>query len=154
FRKFFWAESRRLRGERYPAATTSSCISPPEDKMRTTPKHASLLLTALAVFLFAQTSWSQSVYGNIVGTVEDSTGAIVPGAKVTITDVAKGTSNTYTTNDTGNFTATHLIPGFYNVRVEATNFKANETKNVQVFADQTVRLSPVLAAGGATETVE
>jgi hypothetical protein len=122
--------------------------------MRITPKHASLLLTALAVFFFAQPGWSQAVYGNIVGTVEDSTGAIVPGAKVTITDVAKGTTNTYTTNESGNFNATHLIPGTYNVRVEAANFKASETKDVRVFADQTVRLSPVLAAGGGSETVE
>ncbi|HWK31351.1 MAG TPA: TonB-dependent receptor, partial [Terriglobales bacterium] len=122
--------------------------------MRFTPKRASLLLTALAVFFFAQTSWSQAVYGNIVGTVEDSTGAIVPNAKVTITDVAKGTVNNSTTNESGNFNATHLIPGTYNVKVEAPNFKSTETKDVRVFADQTVRLSPVLAAGGGTETVE
>jgi len=122
--------------------------------MRSNPKYASLLLAVFTVIFCAPTTFAQAVYGNIVGTVEDSTGAIVPKAKVTITDLAKGTTNEYTANDTGNFTATHLIPGTYKVRVEAPSFKAYEARDVRVFADQTVRISPVLAAGGASETVE
>src|SRR4051812_40930982 len=103
--------------------------------MRSNPKYASLLLAVFTVIFCAPTTFAQAVYGNIVGTVEDSTGAIVPKAKVTITDLAKGTTNEYTANDTGNFTATHLIPGTYKVRVEAPSFKAYEARDVRVFAD-------------------
>src|SRR5260370_1255371 len=53
----------------------------------------------------------QAVYGSIVGTVTDSSGAAVPKAKVTIADVGKGVNYTTTTNDSGNYSQTHLIAG-------------------------------------------
>ena len=58
----------------------------------------------------------QAVYGSIVGTVTDSTGAAVPKAKVTVVDVGKGVSYTTSTNESGNYSQTHLIAGTYEVR--------------------------------------
>ena len=59
---------------------------------------------------------AQAVYGSIVGTVLDSSGAGVPNAKVTITDLNRSVSFTATTNDSGFFTQRSLIGGRYQVR--------------------------------------
>ena len=75
-------------------------------------RRCALLFAALfcLAFFLPETASSQAVYGNIFGTVTDPSGAAVPNAKVTVTDIAKGTSITTTTNATGNYTVTHLIP--------------------------------------------
>ena len=87
-------------------------------------------ITFLALFaLFASTSaYGQAVYGNIVGTVTDSSGAAVPNAKVTITDTNRGVSVNTTTNESGNFSQRFLIVGRYQVRVEAQGFKVTVTE--------------------------
>ena len=64
----------------------------------------------------------QSVYGGIVGTVTDAQGAGVAGAKVTVTSTTKGTTQETTTNESGNYTVTHLIPDTYSVKVQAPGF--------------------------------
>src|SRR5437763_9188291 len=98
-----------------------------------------LFLCTLAVLalsaMYVPTASGQAVYGSIIGTVTDPSGAAVPNAKVTVTSVGKGTSDTTTTNDSGNYSVTHLIPDVYNVKVEAPGFKAFEEKNIPVSAD-------------------
>src|ERR1700744_1130878 len=78
---------------------------------------------------------AQAVYGQILGTVTDSTGAAIPNAAITVTDVSKGTSVNFTSNAAGEFTADHLIPDIYNVKVTAAGFKGYEQKGLQIFAD-------------------
>lgn len=95
---------------------------------------------------------AQAVYGNIIGTVTDPSGAAVPNAKVTVTSVGKGIKSEATTNETGNYTVTHLIPDNYRVRVEAPGFKTTESQ-VQVFADSSPRLDLQFQVGEAAETV-
>src|SRR5438034_11378345 len=77
----------------------------------------------------------QAVYGSIVGTVTDSTGAAVPNAKITISDTGKGVNYSTTTNESGNYNQTHLIAGAYEVRVEAGGFQAYVQKNVRFEVD-------------------
>jgi hypothetical protein len=67
---------------------------------------------------------AQAVYGSIFGTITDQSGATVIGAKLTVTSLQKGSESETTTNKTGNYTVTHLIPDQYDVRVEAPGFKA------------------------------
>src|SRR5579859_4254103 len=99
-------------------------------------RFASLFTVLLGLFLLAPIqSFGQAVYGSIFGTVSDPSGAVVPNAKVTVTDLRKGTSETYTTNESGNYSATHLIPDVYQVRVEAQGFTAAQSDNIQVSAD-------------------
>src|SRR5581483_1489646 len=79
---------------------------------------------AALVFLLAA-GWSaqaQQVFGSIVGTVTDPSGSAVANAKVTITDVNKGTTFDVTTNDSGQYTKGQLIPGTYKVTIEASGF--------------------------------
>jgi hypothetical protein len=97
---------------------------------------------------------AQAIYGQILGTVTDSTGAAIPGATITVTDVAKGTSVSIESNGAGEFTAEHLIPDTYSVKVSATGFKGFEQTGVQVFADAAPKVAAVLAVGGSDQVVE
>ena len=76
-----------------------------------------VLATTIVIFLLASSLlFGQAVFGNIVGTVTDPQGAGVPNATVTVTDELKGTTDTAKTNESGNFTVTHLIPDTYTVK--------------------------------------
>src|SRR5437867_3642770 len=119
----------------------------------------SLVLTTLPVFTLVISLWTppasgQAIYGSIIGTVTDPSGAAVPNAKVRVTSISKGTSYEATTNADGNYSVTHLIPDTYNVRVEAPGFKAFETKNIPVSVDAAARVDGQFQVGGTTETVE
>jgi len=115
---------------------------------------AMLTVCICLVTLTAQPAWGQAVYGSILGTVTDPQGAAVANAKVTVTDQRKGTSDTTTTNDSGNYSVTHLIPDVYTVRVEAPGFKASEQKDVIVSADAAANVPLQFQVGGTSETVE
>src|SRR5262249_61747219 len=99
-------------------------------------------------------SLAQAVYGSVLGTVTDQQGAAVAGAKVTVTSVSKGTVEETTSNADGNYTVSHLIPDIYNVRVEATGFKAYEVKAIQVSADTGAKVDASLQVGEITQPVE
>ncbi len=113
----------------------------------------SLLLLGLLLLLPLQ-SFGQAVYGSIFGTVTDPTGAVIPNAKVTVTDVRKGTSDVYTTNESGNYSATHLIPDIYKIKIEAQGFTTAESDNIQVSADTGAKFDATLKAGSQAETVQ
>ena len=115
-----------------------------------------LLLCGLAVFgaaCLTATAGAQAVYGTILGTVTDPTGAAVPGAKVTILDVAKGTSNDTQTNENGEYTASHLIPDLYDVQVEASGFTTGAVHGVRVFADTTPKVDVHLKLASSNTSV-
>ncbi|MBV9147970.1 MAG: TonB-dependent receptor, partial [Acidobacteria bacterium] len=116
---------------------------------------ASLLCFACAMMLLLpMQSFGQAVYGSIFGTVTDPTGAVIPNAKVTVTDVRKGTSESYTTNESGNYSATHLIPDTYKIKIEASGFSAAESDEITVSADTGSKFDAVMKTGAQTETVQ
>jgi hypothetical protein len=83
----------------------------------------------LALFFFSsQPAWSQANVqaGSIQGTVTDPQSAIVPGAKVTITNKDTGAVTNTATTSSGGFSSGSLTPGNYAVRVEASNFQTTE----------------------------
>jgi len=107
-----------------------------------------LLLSSVVVL--AQTTIST---GSIQGTVTDPSGAVVSGAKVTITDKATGAAAGTTTNSSGSYASGALIPGNYVVRVEAPGFKATELPlNVQVSTTSNGNVK--MQVGQTSETVE
>jgi hypothetical protein len=114
----------------------------------------SLFLVAVCLLASTPTCFAQAVFGSIYGTVTDATGAVIPNATVTVTDVAKGTSTTVQSNGSGDFTADHLIPDIYNVDVTAPGFKGFQQKGVQLFADTSVKVAVVLTIGASDQTVE
>lgn len=108
---------------------------------------------AVGLCFSAGLSHAQAVYGSIYGTVTDSSGAVVPNAKVTITDVSKGTSSSVTSNASGEYVAEHLIPDTYNVKVEASGFQTFEADGVTVAADSSPRIDASLKTGSTSTTV-
>jgi hypothetical protein len=113
-----------------------------------------MLLSVVGLLTLPQAAFGQAIYGSIFGTVTDTTGAIVPGATITVTDESKGTSVTVASNGTGDFTVEHLIPDVYDVKVDAKGFKGYEQKGVQLSADSSVKIVAALAVGGSTEIIE
>jgi len=97
---------------------------------------------------------SQAVYGSIIGTITDQQGAAVAGAKVTVTSATKSTSQETTSNESGNYTVTHLAPDVYNIKVEGQGFKAYEIKGIQVFADAAAHVDAKLELGAVTQSIE
>src|SRR3979409_1431177 len=100
--------------------------------------HSRCLILVVAVVI---ASWSaarlraQAIYGSIYGQVTDSPGAVIPGATVTVADVAKGTSVQATTSAIGEYSVEHLIPDVYDVTVSATGFRGATSKGIRVSAD-------------------
>jgi carboxypeptidase family protein/TonB-dependent receptor-like protein len=116
---------------------------------------ACLAILCLCVLVVSNVpAFGQAVYGSIIGTVTDPQGAAVPGAKVTVIDERKGTKDTATTNDAGNYSVTHLVPDTYTVRVEAPGFKVSEQKGIIVNADAAARVDSQFQVGSTTESVE
>jgi hypothetical protein len=68
-------------------------------------RHITVALTLGLMAALAVPSYAQVTTGTIVGTVKDNTGAVVPGATVTVTEAGKGTSSTYVTDTSGSYTA-------------------------------------------------
>lgn len=96
----------------------------------------------------------QNVFGSIIGTVTDPTGAGVPGANVKITDQNKGTITTTVTNESGNYTKAQLIPGFYTVEVEAKGFRKAVSRDIQVQVNSADRVDIAMQVGEVSEQVE
>jgi hypothetical protein len=107
-----------------------------------------------AVLLNAPRAWGQAVFGSIIGTVTDPQGNAVVGAKVTVTSTTKTTAFETTTNESGNYSVTHLIPDTYKVHVEATGFKAYDVPSVSVSADASASVDAAMQVGAVTQTVE
>ncbi len=68
-------------------------------------------------------AFGQAVNANLLGTVTDETNAVIPGATVTITEIATGISKSSNTNSSGNYDFEAIQPGTYTVSSEQTGFK-------------------------------
>jgi hypothetical protein len=108
----------------------------------------------LVFAMSAPNSSGQAVFGSVLGNVTDAQGNAVAGAKVTVTSVSKSTVFETTSNESGNFSVTHLIPDSYRVHVEATGFKAYDVASVDVSADSSVNVNASLQVGAVTQTIE
>lgn len=111
---------------------------------------AALLLAALVVVAPAAAT-AQEARGTVVGTVLDESTGVVPGATVTITNVAMGTNVTVVTNETGFFQAPYLIPGTYRVTVELDGFKKLIREGLELRVGDRLSLDLVMTVGGAVE---
>ena len=97
--------------------------------------------------------FAQAVFGSIYGTVTDASGAAIPNATVTVTDVDKGISQTIKTNESGNYRIDRLVPDKYTVKVTADGFTAAETDAVDVVANGAPKVDETMTIAGTTQQV-
>ena len=122
-----------------------------------TPKGVAMkkfMLMCLLVLTLAVCIAAQETTGSIVGTLTDASGAVVPNAKVTVTNPSTGFSRDSVTGSGGDYKIASLAPGSYDMKVEAKGFASVEQKAITVLVGRTVTLNHTLKPGGANEVVE
>ena len=111
-----------------------------------------LAVTALAGLsvcsLYAQT------FGEVTGRVTDPSGAVIPGASITLTNVNTSAARNVITTEAGVYTLPSIAPGLYRMRTELPGFKAAVSEPFEVQVQQVVRLNIVLEVGQVSETIE
>jgi Carboxypeptidase regulatory-like domain len=113
---------------------------------------SALLLGAL-VAVFSGALLGQSTFGTLLGTVKDTSGAVVPDAKVLITNTDEGSSRTTSTDSSGNYTLVDAKPGHYSVAVSKPGFQSSHVTDLQLTARQTLRADVTLRVGEVTQSV-
>lgn len=96
---------------------------------------------------------AQSTTADILGTVTDSSGAVVPGATVTVRNLGTGQIRTMATESTGDYVFTALQIGNYSVSVTAPSFKSFSVSSIVISAGDRARVNAQLVPGAATESV-
>jgi hypothetical protein len=116
---------------------------------------------ALSVFVILASSilWASQAYAQVsgatlTGTVKDSSGAIIPTAQISITDVATGVTRNISTGGAGLYTAPNLLPGTYEVRVTATGFSTQLQRGITLTVGAQQVLDFTMQVGQVTQTVE
>ena len=111
------------------------------------------LLLGIMLLGFSAPVVGQAVNATLLGTVTDSSSAVVAGAKVTITEMNTGVKREAATNDSGNYEFPNLPPGRYEVAVNQQGFKRAVRSNVDVLVNADVRVNLELQPGTASETI-
>ncbi len=113
-----------------------------------------LALTLVAAVGFPSLAHSQTLYGSIVGQVNDPQGAALPGVTVTATNTGTGLKVETVTDATGNYTFRNLLPGTYDLAAALTGFKEMKQTGMLVTAGNPRRVDLKLELGGMAETIE
>jgi len=117
------------------------------------PRHAryALLIPALAIVQMAS---AQTFRGGIAGTVQDSTGSLVPNAKITLAGTDTGSSRQITSSSSGDYSLQDLPLGLYSVTVEAPGFQTTKIDGIAVRPGQVYSLAIKLAVASSQERVD
>jgi len=112
-------------------------------------------IRALAtIVLLAAPALAQITTADLVGTIRDGTGAVVPGAQVTTTNEATGLSRSTVSDATGNYLITQLQPGTYVLSVELTGFRRYVRSGIELQVNQRAQIDVTLQLGEVSQTVE
>ncbi|HEY8150229.1 MAG TPA: TonB-dependent receptor, partial [Vicinamibacteria bacterium] len=113
-----------------------------------------LVVVGVAALALPTPARAQAVYGSIAGTIEDSTGAALPGVNVTVTSNERKTVDTVVTNSSGLYVKDRLLPGTYTVKAELSGFRPAVISSVKVNVDTQSKVDLKLDVGQLTEAVE
>src|SRR5207248_49294 len=108
------------------------------------------MLRAVALFLILVT---QTATGEITGTVRDSTGGVLPGVKVSITNQATGQERQVSTDASGHYSAPAMPIGEYTIKAELTGFKVQIRQNIPVQVGREIHVDLMLEVGSVSEEV-
>jgi hypothetical protein len=112
-----------------------------------------LLLVCCLVILAAGRLLAQSTFGTILGTVHDSSGALVPGARVTLVDIGTMAVRTMATDASGNYAFKNIDVGKYELTFTAPGFEKESQPEIELTARETRRMDATLKPGSETQTV-
>jgi hypothetical protein len=113
-----------------------------------------LLFTAALALLICPRTSAQESRGSIVGQILDGTGAIIPGATVTATNVATNAKMETRSNGSGQYTFPFLIPGIYNLTAGASGFKVSLSERIELRISDRLQVDFALEVGALTEKVD
>jgi len=113
----------------------------------------SVFLMALCVFIASNWASAQVNTADILGTVTDAGGAVIPNVKVTVTNTATNDTKVVTTNSSGDYIVNLMPSGSYTITAEAPSFK-RATVNLNVVSGDRARANMQLQVGDVTQTVE
>jgi len=111
------------------------------------------LLPALLLVATVRPASAQGLYGSVVGTVTDPSGAVIPGAGVTLTSKQIGVNRTDKTDEGGRYSFVNVLPGTYDVTVNATGFKAFVAQALDVTPNTIHRIDSKLEVGQIADQV-
>src|SRR3954468_14293577 len=109
---------------------------------------------AAALLLLAAPASAQDFRGGLRGTITDSTGGVLPGVSVTVTNSETAVAQTVVTDEKGLFEVLYLNAGPYTVKAELSGFKTVVQQNNQIRVGDVLRVDLSLSAGGISETVQ
>ncbi len=112
-----------------------------------------LIFCSALLFTASQLSLAQNAQGTIIGRVTDPSGAVIPGAQVTVRNEATNVSHSYTTSNTGEYVFVNLDPGVYRVTVEAAGFSKGNSADLTLQVEQTLRQDFHMVVGETTTEV-
>ncbi len=117
-------------------------------------RHVALLFaTLLAVGLSSRMASAQVLYGSLVGNVTDQTGAVVPDAKVTITNKGTGQTREAVSNADGEYSILNVLPGVYDIKITKQGFSSATQTDVTISANNALRLDVAMKIGNVNDVV-
>ena len=128
-------------------------MSSPPVRVSLRPRYPFALALLLSIVFAPAYVRAQAVYGSIGGIVTDPSGAIVPGATITITSVERKTSDTVVSGASGYYVKERLLPGTYEVKATLQGFKTAVFPAINVSVDTQTPVNIKLAQGAITEAI-
>ena len=113
-----------------------------------------LLAICVLMLMLSGSVFAQTTFGTITGVVRDTTGAVVPGAPITITNEDTGLTYKATSSPSGFYTETNLLPGSYSIHAVAPGFKEFVVTGVHLNANQTANVDATLQAGAGVSRIQ
>src|SRR4030095_5528990 len=112
-----------------------------------------LVCLAVVFITYIPASQAQSTFGTILGTVRDSSGALMPGCVVTVENAGTSLRRSAVADETGAYSFPNLEPGTYKMTMETQGFQVSEFPNIQLLARQTIRIDGHMTVATQAETV-
>jgi hypothetical protein len=112
------------------------------------------IVVVFGVLLLVSWVRAQVSTADIIGTAFDSTGGVVPGVQVTVTDLATDITRTTTSNESGNFLLPSLPAGHYSLKVESNGFKTYNVADVSLAAGDRFRIDPHMEVGQLSDSIQ
>jgi Carboxypeptidase regulatory-like domain/TonB dependent receptor len=115
---------------------------------------ACVIFVAISIMSVSLATWAQTTYGSLSGSVTDSTGSIVTGAEVTLTNLGTSEKRTQPTGNDGLYQFVNLVPGRYSIDIEKTGFKKYSRPELVIEVNQSARIDAALELGNVNQVVE